>query len=71
MWEMLQHQELDEKQMQIQFWTQIKGKRTVQAIADVVPFYIAWFICGFLMIERKMGRQTMVIYTMVICFLEV
>ena len=41
------------------------------SLADVVPFYIAWVFCGFLMIERNMGRTAMVILTLAVCYFEV
>lgn len=40
------------------------------SITDVVPFYIAWIICGFLMIDRNTGRSAMIIFTMIVAYFE-
>jgi len=64
-------QGLEKKELQKQFWSQIQGKRYIMSLADVVPFYIAWVFCGFLMIERNMGRTAMVILTLAVCYFEV
>jgi hypothetical protein len=68
---MLEMQGIEGKELQKRFWTQIQGKRYIMSLADVVPFYIAWIICGFLMIERNMGRSAMVIMTGAVCYFEI
>lgn len=62
---------MSEEERSTIFWTQIRTKRTVQAIAEVLPFYIAWLVCGVLMINRKMGKTTMIFITGAFCYFEV
>lgn len=52
------------------FWANIRQKRQFYVLADVIPFYISWIASSLLMIDRKMGRNAVVLFCFGMCYLE-
>lgn len=68
---MLELQEgLSEEERSALFWSNIRQKRQLYVLADVIPFYLAWVASSLLMIDRKIGKNAAVILCGGLCFLE-
>lgn len=52
------------------FWSNIRQKRQLYVLADVIPFYLSWVASSVLMIDRKMGRNAAVLLCMAMGYLE-
>lgn len=44
------------------FWEQVRAKRIMQALVNIVPFYISWLLTSLLMINRDYGRPAVVLF---------
>jgi hypothetical protein len=67
---MLEQQEMSEEDRSALFWQNIRQKRQIYVLADVVPFYMSWLCSALLMIDRKVGKTAAVLLCGAMCYLE-
>lgn len=75
LYEMLQTQfnvEIPEEAEELQkmFWQNIKQKRIITSIGEVLPYYVAWTFAGLMMIDRSYGKPAMAFLSLSLGFFE-
>lgn len=67
---MLQLQDLSEQDRTNLFWENIRQKRQIYVLADVIPFYMSWLCSSLLMIDRRIGKTAAVLMCGLMCYVE-
>jgi len=52
------------------FWQNIKQKRFITSIGEVLPYYVAWTFAGLMMIDRSYGKPAMAFLSLGMAFFE-